>query len=315
MPDLRRAKNKKTTMNKRKVICIKARSHSDFELYLIGEKYDIPYEFLIEYKKDKSVYRFWTEERSGKILAIEVRGEGKSKIVEHISEMSDEDKISIMEISPIKAGEIIAKHKGDIESKESEFQSFLEEKEAYRKEMLARKYDHKNIACINSHSTLEQLFTVCENNNIEFILVVDFIKGNRHIDINKVWFEKGTSELVAYNYIFDTSEWFEVNPACLIPKAAISKMSRKPIAVPKIKTTLETVSKYVAYKAIGYDLEIPKFDRLIERGFLTETANYSEDIDMESFSVEELQNLLDKAVQDEDYESAALLRDEINKMK
>jgi hypothetical protein len=229
--------------------------------------------------------------------------------------MSDEEKIAIIEINPIKAGEVIAKYRGDIESKESEFQSFLEEKEAYRKEMLARKYDHKNIVCINSHITEDQLFAICENNNIEFILVIDFIKGNRHIDINRVWFEKGTSELVAYNYIFEASEWFELNPACLIPKAAISKMSRKPVAVPKIKTTLETVSKYVAYKAIGYDIEIPKFDRLIERGFLTETTNYSEDIDMGSFTVEELQNLLDKAVEDEDYESAALLRDEINKMK
>jgi hypothetical protein len=302
-------------MNTRKVICIKARSHSDFELYLIGEKYDIPYEFLIEYKKDKHIYKFWTEIRSGKILALEARAQDNTKVVEAIADMSAEDKMAIMEILPIRAGEVIAKHKGNIEDKEREFQNFLTEKEAYRKEMLSRKYDHKNIVCINTHATEEQLFAVSINNKIDFMMVSDFIKGNRHIDITRAWFEKGTSELVAYNYIFEAAEWFEVNPASLIPRTAISKMSRRPVAVPKIKTSTDIVSKYVAYKAIGYDLEIPKFDRLIDRGFLTESANYSEDIDMGSFSVEELQTLLEKAIQDEDYESAALLRDEINKMK
>ena len=43
------------------IICIKARSHTNFELFLIGEKYDIPYNFLIKYKEDKTINKFWIE--------------------------------------------------------------------------------------------------------------------------------------------------------------------------------------------------------------------------------------------------------------
>jgi hypothetical protein len=61
------------------IICIKARSHSDFELYLIGEKYDIPYDFLLNYKKNKRIYKFWTELVSGMLSAVEELPNEKTK--------------------------------------------------------------------------------------------------------------------------------------------------------------------------------------------------------------------------------------------
>ena len=62
------------------IICIKAKSHSNFELFLIGQKYDIPYNFLIKYKEDISITKFWTEVGSGKIMAVEeLNGTKKNK--------------------------------------------------------------------------------------------------------------------------------------------------------------------------------------------------------------------------------------------
>ena len=67
------------------IICIKAKSHTNFELYLIGEKYDIPYNFLIKYKEDISISKFWTEVGSGKIMAIEELNGSKKTFVPILS--------------------------------------------------------------------------------------------------------------------------------------------------------------------------------------------------------------------------------------
>ncbi len=292
------------------IICIKARSHSDFELYLIGEKYDIPYDFLLDYKKNHSVYKFWTEIGSGRIMAIEERPEEKKKVFVPTMDMSKSQEAEIKSINPIPAGEAISKYRGDIEEKRKEFDEMVAAKEIHRKKMLSRKYDPSNIVCINARGTSEQIFAVCIANEIDFAEPAGFIYSNEHMEMSRVWYEKKTSQLVAYEYICDREERFEISDDCLVPREAIYKMSRKPTPVPKLKATYESAASYRRAKKMGFDIDIPKLDRFFEREERT-----SEDIDVDSFCVEDLRNLLDAALESEDYESAAELRDAIKEME
>ena len=293
------------------IICIKARSHSDFELYLIGEKYDIPYDFLIDYKKNRSVYKFWTEVGSGRIMAIEERPEEKKKVFVPVAPMSASDENRIKSITPIIAGEAISKYRGDIEEKEQEFKDMVAKKEDHKKKMLNRKYDPSNIVCINARCTAEQLFAICMASDIDFVEPAGFIISNSHISISRVWYEKKTSHLVAYEYIYGQQECFEISDECLIPKDAIYKMSRKPVPTPKLKATYESAREYLRAKKLGFDIDIPKLDAFdFDRSEKT-----SDEIDMDSFTIEDLKNLLEAALESEDYESAAELRDAIKEME
>ncbi len=294
-----------------RIICIKARSHSDFELYLIGEKYEMPYEFLMSYKKDRSIYKFWTEVGSGRIMALEERPSEKERIFVPIIPMSSSEESKIKSITPIIAGDEISKYRGDIEEKEREFKQMLEEKEQHRKKMLGRKYDPSGIVCINARCTLEQLFATCAATGIDFAEPAGFIESNTHMNITRVWYEKETSQLVAYEYADGIYERFEINDECLIPKDAIYKMSRKPMPTPKLKATYDSAVMYRRAKKMGFDIDIPKLERYdFERAERT-----SEDISVDSFTIEDLQNLLEAAIESEDYESAAELRDAIREMQ
>jgi hypothetical protein len=304
----------------KQIICIKARSHTDFELYLIGEKYDIPYDFLIDYKKDKEVYKFWTEVGSGIISAFEERPNEKDRNFVALVPLTEREKQILLGITPLRAGEIINKYKGDIEEKEQEFKYLLDSIEKKKQEMLNRKYDPSNIVCINAKSSLEQIFSVCVNYNIDFTEVMFFLENNTNVNINRVWFEKETSVLVAYNYIytiassFMTSEdRFEINPSCLIPKPAITKMNRKPVPTPKLKVNQNSLNEYLKANDEGFFINIPKFERVLESGMDIEEEK--EIIDLDMFDVDELKDLLKTAVEDEDYESAAALRDAINEIE
>jgi hypothetical protein len=308
----------------KQIICIKASSHSDFELYLMSEKYDIPYEFLIEYKKDKSIYKFWTELGTGIVSAIE-EIIGNERIFSPTTAMSERDKQLLIAIQPLKAGQAIRKYKGDIDEKEKEFKIMSEEIEKKKQQLLNRNYDPSNIVCINSKSTPEQIFAVCLNNDIDFSYVMYFIKNNSTIDINRVWFEKKTNELVAYNYLYsnyfgEPCERFEVNMSCLIPKKAINRMSMAAVKTPKIKVTKKSLEAYQKANDSGYYINIPKFERMLESGFLERleeehVEKESSQIDLDVFDIEELKSLMQTAVEDEDYESAASLRDAIKEIE
>lgn len=291
-----------------RIICIKARSHSDFELYLIGEKYDIPYDFLIGYKRDVDTYKFWTELGTGKVLALEER-KGSVKSFVPILPLSDSKISEIRSIKPILAGEVMRKYAGEISEKEEEFKEMLAGREKKRKEMLSRKYDPSNIVCINARSTNEQIFAVCVFNDIEYAHVASFIDANSHVDMTRVWFEKGTSELVAFEYPQGIYERFEINEDCLIPREAIRRMNRKPTPTPRIKVTQESVDAYRNAIDMGFDLDIPK----LERALCSDIEE--DDIDMVSVTVEDLKDLLQAAVDREDYESAAELRDAIRDLE
>ena len=82
----------------KQIICIKARSHADVELYLIGEKYDIPFDFLINYKENKQVYKFWTEVGSGMLSAIEKRPTEKTRDFISYATLSEREKQNLISI-------------------------------------------------------------------------------------------------------------------------------------------------------------------------------------------------------------------------
>lgn len=293
-----------------KIICIKASSHTDFELYLIAEKYDMGYDFLIGYKKNRSVYKFWTELGSGTVMAIEERSGSSRKFVP-IQKMSEVEKELVKAITPIIAGSEISKYRGDIEEKKQEFKEMSESAEELKKAMLSRKYDPSNIVCINARCTPEQLFAICFANGIDYVEPAGFLMHNAHIPFTKIWYEKETSVLVAYSYASGIYEPFEINEECLIPRNAIGKMSRKPEQTPKIKASYDAARLYRRARMAGFDLDIPKLERF---DFDLEERS-SKDIDIDSFDIEDLQNLLDAALECEDYESAAELRDAIIEMQ
>ena len=163
----------------------------------------------------------------------------------HIRRTPIEEK-NIKAMTPILAGKVISKFDGDIESKEKEFKEMLEETERFKSEMLTRKYDPNNIICINTKLNYEQLFSISSTYDLDFVEIADFIESNIHIDIAKLWFEKETTLLVAYE---TEDNYFDVNEDALIPKTAIYNMSKKPIKTPKIKITDESVEEYFRIKS------------------------------------------------------------------
>jgi hypothetical protein len=222
-------------------------------------------------------------------------------------------------ITPLRAGEIINKYKGDIEEKEQEFKSLMERIEKKKQEMLNRKYDPSNIVCINAKSSPEQIFSVCVSHGIDFTEVMFFLESNPSANINRVWFEKETSVLVAYNYIYTiassfmaNNEKFEINPSCLIPKVAINRMSRKPVPTPKLRVNQKSLKEYIKANDEGFIISIPKFERALESGLNNEEPTF---VDLDMFDVEELKSILQTALEEEDYESAAVLRDAINEIE
>jgi hypothetical protein len=287
------------------IICIKASSHTNFELFLIGEKYDIPYKFLIKYKEDRGISKFWTEVGSGKVMAIEELDGVKKRFVS-ILPLSSYEVSEVKKVMPIISGKVLSKWRGDIESKEREFREMLEEERLFKEEMLNRVYDPSNIVCINIKLTNEQIFAICQSNGLDFVEVIDFKLSNYHIDLNKVWFEKETSLLVGYETV---DNYFEFNEDALIPKKVVNSMSWTAVKTPKIKLTEENVIEYHRVKSLGFDLDIPKFENSSVGG------KVSSDVDVDSFSIEDLENLLKIAIENEDYESAVELRDAINEIR
>ena len=306
----------------KQIICIKARSHSDFELYLIGEKYDIPFEFLMNYKENKQVYKFWTEVGSGMLSAIEKRPTEKTRDFISYAPLSEREKQNLISIQPIRAGEILTKYKGDIAEKEQEFKAMLQAKEKHKIEMLNRKYDPSNIVCINLKITKEQLFAICLSYEIDFLEVMYFIEEYGALNVIRLWIEKKTNTRVAYAYLNAASgsnnnpcETFVEITDALIPKEAILAMSRKPVTTPKLRVTKESMDAYAKASGRGY-LIIEKFESVLLASSLLEddpilVGNSNSKID--KLTIEELNDLLRNAIEEEDYEFAARLRDQINK--
>ena len=284
-------------INKNSIICIKARSHSDFELYLVSEKYGLAYDILLDYKKDTSIYKFWVDLDLGIIIATESRSNGDKTIyvTDHISKA---DRSKLIDILPVKTPKVKENSEENYEIVKDRFEQMVKEKEDYRTKMLNRKSDQA------------QIFSICQFYKLDFITVMSYKEED---DVTKAWFEKKTGECYAFEYISGIYETFTINERSLIPRDIKYKISRKPVNTPKIKKTQDNIEAYIKYTDMGFHIGIPAFDKIIEKGWTKETL--SDDIGLASFSIKDLEMLLEKAIEDEDYESAAELRDAINEMK
>ena len=311
-------------MNKQ-IICIKARSHSDFELYLIGEKYDMPYDFLLDYKSNSKVYKFWTEVGSGKLSAIEERPNEKTRNFISYAPMSDREKQSLIDIQPIRVGTILNKFKGDINEKEKEFKEMLVAKEKHKIEMLNRDIDPSTILCINLKNTNEQLFSICVQHRVDFLEVMSFKEEYGALNLVRLWIEKETNTRVAYAFLNSpnsskNSPWetFVEIKDSLIPKITIEQMSHKPVAIPRLKVTEESLNQYNRANKRGY-ISITKFEKTLFAQLVEEAGRPTEEdlefCTMDNVSIEYLTELLNETVELENYELAALLRDHIINLK
>lgn len=296
-------------INKNSIICIKARSHSDFELYLVSEKYGLAYDILLDYKKDTSIYKFWVDLDLGIIIATESRSNGDKTIyvTDHINK---DDRSKLIDIQPVKTPKVKENSEENYEMVKEKFEQMVKEKEEYRTKMLNRKYDPNNIICVNLKSDTAQIFSICQFYKLDFITVMSYKEEN---DVTKGWFEKETGECFAFEYKNGEYYPFIINERSLIPRNIEYKISRKAVNTPKIKKTPDNIDAYIEFEEMGYYIGIPGFDKIIEKGYTKETL--SDDIGLESFSIKDLEILMEKAVEDEDYESAAELRDVINEMK
>lgn len=295
-------------INKNKVICVKPRSHSDYELYLISEKYEFAYEILLDFKKDISVYKFWVDMELGVIIATETRS-GKDKTI-YVSEYLDtDDRENLINIKPIKTPKEKEDSKENYERVKDIYEKMVKEKEDHRNKMLNRKYNPNNIVCVNLKIENHNIFAIAQHYKLDFSTIMSY---KVEPDITKAWFEKETGECFAFEY-FDNKANFSINERSLIPRNITNKISRVPVNIPKIKKTQDNIDAYLEYTKMGYDIGIPGFDKIIESGYTKE--NLSEEAGIENFSIQDLESLLNKAVDEEDYESAAELRDVINDMK
>lgn len=284
-----------------RVICVKIGSLSEFETFLLAENLGLDYLSMNEIRRDKTVRKYWFDLNGGRLLAVErvILGE---KEFDPMIPLDSLQLDSIRKSKPVQAGEPTRKFKGDIEEKRKDFQRLLEEERKYKEDMLNRKdYNPGNIVCINSKSTLDQVFAVCVVNDVDPVTTISFIYGNSHLDMTRVWFEKITGVLVAYSYYEYGRDNF-VMVDCLIPKKAIYQMSHTPVNVPKLKVSDVAIDAYGKLKELGIDLGIQKLENVVlvqkNREFL-----------------EKLQSELADAIDTEDYEKAAVLRDRINALK
>lgn len=279
------------------VICIKIGSLSEFETFLLAERLKLDYLAFNEIRADKTVKKYWLDADTGRVLAVEREILGEREI-DQVTLLTNEQITAMKKAKPVQAGEPTRKYKGDIDEAKEEFKRVVEEDKKHRQEMLNRDYDPSDIVCINAKSTLQQVFAACVENDVDPVPTISFIYGNGHLEMTRVWFEKRTGVLVAYSYQDYHEERFETVD-CLIPKKAISRMSHAPVKTPKLKVTEKALDGYQRLKEIGIDLGIEKLEKV-------EHAKKKEDF------LKKLQQDLTDAIDEENYEKAAVIRDRIN---
>lgn len=283
------------------IICVKIGSLSEFETFLLAENIGLDYLSMNEIRKDKTVRKYWFDATDGRLLAVERDIMGQREF-DPMTHLTNTDINNIKKCKPVLAGEPTRKFKGNIEEKREEFKTLIEEDRKYRESMLNRKdYNPNDIVCINARSTFDQVFATCIENNVDPVHTISFIYGNNHLELTRVWFEKETGVLVAYSYYENDMEYyFPVD--CLIPKSAINKMSHTPVKTPKLKVTQYAIDAYNKLKQMGIELDIPKMENV---NIINKKREF----------LEKLQQELTDAIDTEDYEKAAELRDRIKSIK
>ena len=162
-----------------------------------------------------------------------------------------------------------------------------------------------NVICINLKSVnLNQLFAICEEYNLDFVKQV---ADKKTIDIKYIFLND-----VRLTLITETVNSFVYNFR-LTDSQIESIMKIKPVKTPKIRKTAETLRLYKLYVEQGYDLYIPSLDQKLGLGKTYELVSDGK-VELKQVSKSELENLMQEAVAEENYELAASLRDQLNSL-
>ena len=164
-----------------------------------------------------------------------------------------------------------------------------------------------NVICINLKSVnLNQLFAICVEYGLNFKKLSDDKKA-----FIKIWTEVSSDD--KFRLVSLSSDTLYSD--CRLLDEQIENIQKiKPIKTPKIKKTTEVLNEYKMLVGQGYDLYIPSLDQKLGLGKTYELVS-GNNIKLDQISKSELENLMQEAVAEENYELAASLRDQINSCK
>ena len=183
----------------------------------------------------------------------------------------------------------------------------------------------ENLICINVQSDNEHLFAVARSYNLDFELLVNLKEGKSSYDnkVSKVWIDKVSFDIISLIFIIDEFKRFKKQVQddygfriCVdMSEDQILKVRKmKPVSTPKIKKDELTIFLYKTHIENGYDLSIRSLDEKIgiDNDYVLVTTESEK---TNQIPTDKLEKLMLEAVEDEDYELAARLRDQINSRK
>ena len=183
----------------------------------------------------------------------------------------------------------------------------------------------ENLICINIQSNNDHLFAVARFYNLDFELLVNLKEGKSNYDykVSKVWIDKVSFDIVSLIFVVDLFKKFkkEVQDdygfrVCVdMTEDQILKVKKmKQVSTPKIKKDELTIFLYKQHIENGYDLSIRSLDEKIgiDHDYVLVTTESEK---TNQIPTGKLEKLMLEAVEDEDYELAARLRDQISSRK
>jgi hypothetical protein len=185
----------------------------------------------------------------------------------------------------------------------------------------------ENLICINLQSNNEHLFAVARSYDLDFELIIKLKEGKDIYSdkVSKLWIDVVSYEVVAGIFIVDLYKkfkksdqedlgFFHSNDFKLTEDEVSVIKKMKVVSTPKIKKDEATISVYKLAIENGYDLSIRSLDEKIgiDNDYVLVTTA-SEKVNQ--IPNDKLERLMLEAVEDEDYELAARLRDQINSRK
>lgn len=183
----------------------------------------------------------------------------------------------------------------------------------------------ENLICINIQSNNENLFAVSRFYNLDFEFLVNLKEGKSSYEykVSKIWIDKVSYDIVSLIFIVDSFKKFKKDVQedhgfriCVnMSDDQILKVKKmKQVSTPKIKKDELTIFLYKKYIENGYDLSIRSLDEKIgiDNDYVLVTTESEK---TNQIPTGKLEKLMLEAVEDEDYELAARLRDQINSRK
>ena len=183
----------------------------------------------------------------------------------------------------------------------------------------------ENLICINIQSNNENLFAVARFYNLDFELLVNLKEGKSSYEykVSKVWIDKVSFDIVSLIFIVDSFKKFKKDVqedygfrTCvnISDEQVLEIKKMKTISTPKIKKDEFTIFLYKTHIENGYDLSIRSLDEKIgiDHDYVLVTTESEK---TNQIPTGKLEKLMLEAVEDEDYELAARLRDQISSRK